>query len=57
MPAREEEAEALRGTLRWVLGTGIAAASSGTDQYRWLSGEVTPQCINARDDNTGQQGV
>jgi hypothetical protein len=57
MPAREEEAEALRGTLRWVLGTGIATASSGTDQHRWLSGEVTPQCISAQDDNTGQQGV
>jgi hypothetical protein len=45
------------GPCRWVLGVGITAASSDADQHRWLSGEVTPQCINARDDSTGQQGV
>jgi hypothetical protein len=45
------------GPCRWVLGASIAAASNGADQHRRLSGEVTPQCINARDDNTGQQGV
>jgi hypothetical protein len=45
------------GPCRWVLGAGITAASNGADQHRLLSGEVTPQCINARDDNTEQQGV
>jgi hypothetical protein len=35
------------GPCRWVLGAGIMAASSGADQHRRLSGEMTPQCINA----------
>jgi hypothetical protein len=45
------------GPCRWVLGAGITVASSGADQHRLLSGDVMPQCINARDDSTEQQGV